>query len=139
MATRLVGLFALAVLLHASAAAATEPLDYEFFKIRVEPLFLKKREGYTRCYVCHVESNNAFHLERILPGSTFWTEEQSRRNFEFVSALVTAGKPSASRLLMHPLAPEGGGNAFHSGGRQFISQEDPDWKILARWVARQKN
>ena len=25
------------------------------------------------------------------------------------------------------------------GGRQFISQDDPDWKILAQWVAGQKN
>jgi hypothetical protein len=37
---------------------------------------------------------------------------------------------SASRLLIHPLAPEAGGDLFHSGGRQFESQNDPDWKIL---------
>jgi hypothetical protein len=23
---------------------------------------------------------------------------------------------------------------FHSGGRQFGSQDDPNWKILADWV-----
>jgi hypothetical protein len=39
-----------------------------------------------------------------------------------------------SRLLMHPLAPEGGGDVFHSGGRQFMSTNDPDWKAMAAFV-----
>jgi len=30
-----------------------------------------------------------------------------------------AGKPGSSLLLLHPLAPEAGGSAYHSGGRQF--------------------
>jgi hypothetical protein len=37
-------------------------------------------------------------------------------------------------LLIHPLAPDAGGDKFHGGGRQFASQEDPDWKIVAEWV-----
>ena len=44
----------------AVGASKAPTLDYEFFKTRVEPIFLKKREGHTRCYVCHEESNNAF-------------------------------------------------------------------------------
>jgi YVTN family beta-propeller protein len=48
--------------------------------------------------------------------------------------LVTPGDPMSSRLLMHPLAPESGGEAFHSGGRQFASQNDPDWLKIAEWV-----
>ena len=31
-------------------------------------------------------------------------------------------------------SPEAGGNTFHSGGRQFASKNDPDWKTLAQWV-----
>jgi len=115
-------------------SGAEPALNYEFFKQRVEPVFLKKRVGHTRCYVCHSESTNAFRLEKIKPGSTFWTEEQSHRNFENVSALVAPGDPATSRLLLHPLAPEGGGDAFHSGGRQFATRSDPDWNMLARWV-----
>jgi hypothetical protein len=113
---------------------AAPSLDYQFFKQRVEPIFLKKRVGHTRCYVCHSESNNAFRLEKLAPGASFWIEEQSRRNFENSSTLVNPGDPSTSLLLLQPLAPEGGGNAFHSGGRQFASKSDPDWKILAQWV-----
>ena len=70
------------------AASKTPTLDYEFFKTRVEPIFLKKREGHTRCYVCHEESNNAFRLEKLPPAAAFWTEEQSHKNFDTVSALV---------------------------------------------------
>jgi hypothetical protein len=117
---------------------AAPVLDYDFFKARVEPIFLEKRAGHTRCYVCHAESNNAFRLEQLSPGAGSWTEEQSRRNFDIASRLVNPGDPSTSRLLQQPLAPEAGGNVFHSGGRQFASQDDPDWKTLADWVNGQK-
>jgi hypothetical protein len=119
----------------AIAAAQTAPkLDYEFFKSRVEPVFLTKRPDHARCYVCHVESNNAFRLERLSKGEPAWTEEQSRRNFEMVEKLVNPGDPDTSRLLLHPLGPEGGGDVFHSGGRQFPSKRDPAWRTLAAWV-----
>ena len=120
------------------ASRATPVLDYDFFKARVEPIFLEKRAGHTRCYVCHAESNNAFRLERLAPGAAFWSEEQSRRNFEMAARLVNPGDPSGSRLLLQPLAPEDGGNVFHSGGRQFASKDDPGWKTLADWVNGQK-
>jgi len=127
-------LAALAISRSNTAAQAAPKLDYEFFKSRVEPVFLTKRPGHARCYVCHGESNNAFRLEKLPPNARAWTEEQSRRNFEVVSKLVTPGEPDASRLLQHPLAPEGGGSVFHSGGRQFPSKRDPDWRTLAAWV-----
>ena len=120
------------------ASRAAPPLDYEFFKARVQPIFLQKRDGHTRCYVCHAESNNAFRLERLSPGANTWSEEQSRKNFEMASILVNPGDPETSRLLQQPLAPEAGGNVFHSGGRQFASKDDPTWKILADWVNGQK-
>src|SRR5476649_1221648 len=79
---------------NAITAAQTAPkLDYEFFKSRVEPVFLTKRADHARCYVCHVESNNAFHLERLLPEAHAWTDEQSRRNFEMIAILVNPGDP----------------------------------------------
>jgi hypothetical protein len=109
-------------------------LDYEYFKSRIEPIFLTKRPDHARCYVCHVESNNAFHLEKLSAGEHGWTEEQSRRNYEMTSILVNPGDPDTSRLLLHPLAPEGGGDVFHSGGRQFASKRDPAWRALAAWV-----
>jgi hypothetical protein len=121
-------------------ASQTAPaLDYVLFKSGVEPIFLKKREGHTRCYTCHSEGNNAFRLERLSPGASSYSDAQSRKNFEIVSTLVVPGDLASSRLLLQPLAPEAGGNTFHSGGRQFASKDDPDWKVLALWVSGQKN
>jgi len=119
-------------------SAESSSLDYEFFKTRVEPIFLKKRAGHARCYVCHEEANHALHLEKLSPGSSTWDDEQSRKNFETASQLVNPDDPSKSKLLLHPLAPEAGGDAFHSGGRQFNSKDDPDWKTLSEWARGQK-
>jgi hypothetical protein len=118
--------------------AAAPALDYEAFKSRIEPIFLQKREGHTRCYVCHAESNNNFRLEKLSPGQAMWNDEQSRKNFEMISRLVNPGDPDTSRLLLHPLAPEGGGGVFHSGGRQFADKNDPAWKAIADWVKSAK-
>ena len=49
----------------ASAANAETALDYDFFKRKVEPIFLKKRADHVRCSVCHQLSNNAFLLEKL--------------------------------------------------------------------------
>lgn len=129
---------------HATAAPAaaqtganSQPkggLDFDSFMAAVQPVFLKERPGHARCYGCHTAANRAFHLATLSPGLSDWTEEQSRQNFESASQLVDPGKPQSSRLLTHPLGPEAGGDAFHSGGRQFASQADPDWAALAQWV-----
>jgi hypothetical protein len=120
------------------AAQAETVLDYGFFKRKVEPIFLKKRADHARCAVCHQQSNNAFRLEKLPDGASFWTEEQSKKNFATVSTLVVPGDPAQSRLLLQPLAPQAGGNAYHSGGWQFASKSDPDWKTLEAWVRGSK-
>ena len=127
----------------ASADAQTPQLDYEFFKTRVEPIFLKKRsDDHARCYVCHQISRHGggpLSLDMLTPGMSFWTEQQSRHNFEIVSKLVVPGNPSLSLFLRMPLAPEAGGLAdTHQGGRQFASEDDPDWKNMKAWVLGQK-
>jgi hypothetical protein len=100
---------------------AADRLDFQFFVKRVEPIFLKNREGAARCYNCHsLDSNKApFHLEPLGPDGT-WTEEQSRRNFENARKLVEAGDP------------------FHTGGKFWKSKDDPEWRILAQWVNGEK-
>jgi hypothetical protein len=133
-----IGLALVLAALAASAALAEPALDYAFFKRKVEPIFLKKRGDHVRCAVCHQQSNNALRLEKLPAGASFWTEEQSKKNFAVVSSLVVPGDPASSRLLLQPLAPQAGGNAYHSGGWQFASKDDPDWKTLAAWVKGQK-
>jgi hypothetical protein len=113
-------------------------LDFDTYRSHVEPIFLKKRPGHARCVTCHEANASAFHLEALAPGATTWTEQQSRRNFENVSRLVVPGNPAASKLLLHPLSPEAGGDYFHSGGRQFASKQDEEWKTIAAWVSAAK-
>jgi len=119
-------------------AAFAAGLDFETYRTRVEPIFLMKRPGHARSVTCHAANSSAFHLEPLSPGATTWTDEQSRRNFENVSRLVTPGNPAASALLLHPLAPEAGGDYFHSGGRQFATRQGAEWKAIADWVSAAK-
>ena len=123
-----------AVFAATNATAAESALDYGYYKSRVEPIFLKKRPGHARCFICHADANNALKLQNLSAKSKVWSDEESRKNFTVVSALVTPGNPDKSHLLMYPLAPEAGGSVYHSGGRQFASKNDPDWKTLAAWV-----
>src|SRR5258708_6348966 len=115
----------------AQAPSASRPsLDYEFFKTRVESIFIKKRwTDHSRCYVCHEISRHGggpLSLARLPAGASFWTEEQSRLNFEVVSKLVIPGDPLSSLFLLMPLAPEAGGLAdTHHAGTQFTSQDHP--------------
>lgn len=118
----------------AASCAAAQSLDFATFESKVEPIFLKKRPGHARCVACHVDAGTAFRLQPLDEGAKTWTEEQSRKNFEVVSKLVVPGDPKASRLLIHPLAHDGGGDIFHGGGRQFASMNDPDWRTIADWV-----
>ena len=122
----------LALLAALPAVAADVSLDYDYYKARVEPIFFTKRDGHARCFVCHADANNGFRLQHM-KGKT-WSDEESRKNFAIVSALVTPGNPEKSHLLMYPLAPEAGGNIYHSGGRQFASKNAPEWKTIAAWV-----
>jgi YVTN family beta-propeller protein len=110
---------------------AQGPLDYEFFKTRVEPIFLAKRPGHARCIDCHT-ANPLFRLQRLPPGGA-WSEEDSRKNFEAAARITLAGNLS-SPLLVHPLAQSAGGDFFHSGGKHWQAQSDEEWQTLKAWV-----
>jgi YVTN family beta-propeller protein len=117
-----------------SNSTQADSLSYEFFKAKVQPIFLKNRADHARCYGCHILPNRILRLEPLSPGSADWTDEQSHKNFQSALEVVNTDDPASSKLLLHPLAPEAGGDPFHSGGRQFASQNDPDWRVLAEWV-----
>jgi hypothetical protein len=117
----------------ASSPTASASLNFEFFKAKVEPIFLAKRPGHTRCVVCHTINNAPLHLVPLSPGSATWNEEQSRQNFELVQRVAAPGLLE-SPLLRHPLAQQAGGDPHHGGGQQFSSQEDPEWLTLKAFV-----
>jgi hypothetical protein len=119
-------------LLAATAVSAQQPpLDYGYFKTRVQPIFLAKRPGHARCISCH-GSGTPLRLEPIAAGATTWTEEASQKNFQAITRVAAAG--AKSRLLLHPLEESAGGDFFHSGGKHFSSQTDPEWLVLKAFV-----
>jgi hypothetical protein len=121
----------------AAGAPAASALDFEFFRARVQPIFLAKREGNARCVSCHTKGTPMI-LSPLSPGATTWNEEQSRRNFQIVAARVVPRNLLQSRLLLHPLASEGGGSFYHSGGKHWNSILNPEWQTLASWVCGRK-
>jgi hypothetical protein len=122
----------------AAKSSAPGSLDFEFYRTRIEPIFLKPRrpdEGSgNACYSCHTKVASRLRLQPLSSGATSWTEAQSRQNFEIVSRLVIPGEPLKSPLLLHPLASEAGGDPTHTGGKFWASQANPEWQVVAGWV-----
>ena len=129
----------LLVLVFASAASAQTPapLDFEFFKTRVEPIFLAERPGHARCIACHGQGT-PLRFQPLAPGATTWTEEESRKNFNVIKQVAQPGN-LRSRLLMHPLEEQAGGDFYHNGGKHFTSQNDPEFQVLKAFVMGQTN
>ena len=116
-------------------------LDYEFYKESIEPIFIRYRGGFvgsdTACVACHtVQANAPLGLVALTEdnGEVYWTEEQSRQNFENVAMLVDPSDPESSRLLLAPLSPTAGGER-HSGGIFWNSTDHSEYKLFADWIA----
>jgi hypothetical protein len=118
-----------------ASSPAKPSLDYNFFKERVQPIFLKKRPGFARCVTCHEHGSPP--LQPLAPGAANWDDDQSRKNFAMWKQFVVPGNPQKSPLLRHPLAEAAGGDRFHGGGKHWKSQNDPEWQTLAAWVLGQ--
>ncbi len=114
------------------------PLNFDRYRAEIEPIFLKPRGGHgpgmSPCVTCHVRNGTPLKLEPLQEdenGGVFWTEAQSRKNFEVVSQLVVPAQPERSRLLQVPLVV---GARFHVGGKFLDSEADPEWQTMAGWV-----
>jgi len=115
------------------AAPARPTLDFEYFKTKVQPIFLNKRPGHARCIACHGQGT-PMRLQPLDPGAKTWTDEESRQNFDAVRRVAVVPGSMKSKLLMHPLAEAAGGDFYHNGGKHFTSQNDPEWQTLRNWV-----
>src|SRR5206468_10519696 len=107
---------------------ATTRLDFEFFKTKVQPIFLAKREGHAGCVACHTKGT-PMRLQALSPGSTTWDDEQSRKNFQVGVPRVLYRDRTHSRLLLHPLEAEAGGDFYHTGGKQWNSSVNAEWQV----------
>jgi hypothetical protein len=89
--------------------------------------------------LCYLSPARQPAASALPPGAATWSEDQSRKNFEVWKRFVVPGEPMRSIMLLHPLAKDAGGDRFHAGGKHFLSQNDPEWQILAAWVNGQTN
>ena len=121
------------VALLAQQPASSSSLDFEYFKTKVQPILLAKRDGHARCVSCHT-TGTPMRFQPLSPGAAMWNEEESRKNFEVVRPRVVTGNPLKSKLLTHPLAEQAGGDVSHDGGKHWMSQDDPEFQVLAAWV-----
>ena len=120
-----------------AGSPAASVLDFEFFRSKVQPIFLATRDGHTRCVACHSKGTPML-LQKLSPGTTTWNEEQSRKNFQAVLPRVIPHNLGQSKLLLHPLLAEGGGDFYHSGGKHWNSFLNPEWQTIANWVCGRK-
>jgi hypothetical protein len=118
-----------------AAQPSSPSLDFEFFKTRVQPILLARRPGHARCVACHGQGT-PLRLQPLAPGQTTWNEEESRKNFEAFQRVAQPGN-AKSRLLIHTLDEKAGGDFYHSGGKHWASQNEPEWQTLRAWVMGQ--
>lgn len=109
--------------------------SFEFFRDCVQRIFLDREEEHdrTECAACHGGGVRGF-AQALPEGRDYWTEEESRENFVVLMRYIEPGFPLRSRFLSHPLAVDAGGDGGHSGGRRWLSQDDPEWRMLADWI-----
>jgi hypothetical protein len=127
--------------------APLEPaaLDRPFFDCRVQPVLTKN----CAALACHGAPGRYFkvfarnRLRLTGPESernVFMRAEERAHNFNAARAFVDLEEPSRSLLLTKPLDQAAGG-AFHVGatlfkaGDVFATTEDPDYQVLAQWIA----
>ena len=124
-------IFAVWMLAGIAMSAQQPSLDFEYFKDKVQPIFLAKRPGHARCISCHGQGT-PLRLQPIAPGAATWTDEESQKNFQAIKRVASAG--AKSRIILHPLEESAGGDFYHSGGKHWTSQTDPEFVVLKAWL-----
>jgi hypothetical protein len=88
------GIAAVAIGASQAAPAPVAGLDYEMFKTKVAPIFMKKRAGHSPCVVCHTGANNFLRLEELAPGQAAWNDEQLGKMYTSISRIGDAREPA---------------------------------------------
>lgn len=123
---------ALLVAVLVSRQSAAPSLDYETYKAKIQPIFTAKRPGHARCIACHTSRPPL--LQPLAKGSTTWSEDDTKKNFAAVLERAALPGNAKSPLLIHPLEESAGGDFYHSGGKHWSSQNDPEWQTLRAWI-----
>src|SRR5207245_8998516 len=99
----IIALVPFVALLAQQPVSSSSSLDFEYFKTKVQPILLAKREGHARCVSCHT-TGTPMRFQPIAPGAAMWNEEESRKNFEVIRARDGAGNREKTQLLTQLVA-----------------------------------
>jgi hypothetical protein len=119
---------------------AKQLLDYEFFKVYVQPILTKKGPDGFACVNCHA-THTIFKL--IEPDEYgVLTEEQIRRNYaSAVGNVVNISDPENSLILNKPISREdaagiGNSQRFSHGGdvRWPEGKRSVEYRTILRWI-----
>jgi hypothetical protein len=113
-------------------AKVDPPVDFEFFRACVQPVFANPLEGHIKCSNCH--AGGLIGFAPVPQNGSTWNDQEAQRAFSTLSRLILPGNPEQSRFLLKPLHPDGGGSYTHNGPRRWQSRTDPEWQMLAGWV-----
>ena len=123
-------------------------LDEAFFRCRVQPILTKS----CAAFACHGDVRRYYHLfarSRLRLGggeeqrNAPLSAEERAFNYNATRAVVDLGAPDESLLLKKPLDASAGGY-YHGGavlygkGDVFLKSDDPDFKVLSRWIRGEK-
>ena len=126
------------------AEAQFVELDRAYFDCKVQPVLTK----YCSAFACHGDGRRYYRIyarNRLRRGGTeqernaFMREAEREANFIASRVLIDQDNPRQSIFLLKPLQQSAGGY-YHGGetkfgqGDVFADREDPDFKILERWV-----
>ena len=101
-----------------ASAPARPSLDYEFFKTKIQPIFLAKRPGHARCIVVPL-GRHADAPAGARPGRHDVDRGGVAQELRCASGGWSCRAASKSRLLMHPLEESAGGDFYHNGGKHL--------------------
>src|SRR5207302_9765148 len=103
----IIALLPIVALLAQQPATSSSSLDFEYFKAKVQPILLAKREGHARCVSCHT-TGTPMRFQPLSPGAATWSDEELHKNFDVIRARVVAGNPLKRKLITHHLAEQEG-------------------------------
>ena len=116
----------------AQSPPASPALDFEFFKTRVQPIFLAERPGHARCIACHGRARPC-GCSRSRAGRHGLDRRGVAEELRYRPADGRAGQreePAADASARGKCR-----RRLLSQRRQALeSQDDPEWQTIKSWV-----
>ncbi|MCS7264493.1 MAG: hypothetical protein NZ805_06640 [Armatimonadetes bacterium] len=117
-------------ILEGTSPAKRDPekvLDFEYFRVRVQPLLAVVGGDGRSCFSCHA-NQSAFNLRPPDSAGNF-PEEISRHNFRSMLRVIDLDNPSESLVLKKPIM-----EIPHCGGKRWDSKEHPAYQAILLWL-----